>query len=408
MIANTYAALKENRDKERARLEGVSPEPAATLGVLRTPNVARYSQEALYQEGTMIWTRIATSIIVTVADALGYETFINLLDEYQRPANMRLAKELLDEHDFPVDPSSAFALLLLWSQGCLFNDYRANRRSIKSSVPGAMSEAADWCPQVQAMKELGEADRLGELQTWCEAYDNLIMQAVNPNGYFTYLDCIGKEGGRYCVTYIKDEADPPGANYYEKVKNLQEARLEQKDTLLPRPWRTWPFLMPRAYEQLEVAPAVRAKAGTFIKARIAMDNLIIGAHALGWEKLLDLIFTEHTKGFANCSTDLRSYFGIVGDDIVNAGLALASSLYMMGYDGHSLIQFDDEGAEGVATRCKLVDTAKNLGMADEIEDLSLWCDYHHNHVIHAINPEFQVTHTHCLGRGDKYCRFCLK
>ena len=31
MIANTYAALKENRDKERAHLEKTSPEPAKAL-----------------------------------------------------------------------------------------------------------------------------------------------------------------------------------------------------------------------------------------------------------------------------------------------------------------------------------------------------------------------------------------
>jgi len=72
-----------------------------------------------------------------------------------------------------------------------------------------------------------------------------------------------------------------------------------------------------------------------------------------------------------------------------------------------LTKYRDDEIVGIAHTCPIVDAAREMGL-EEVGDLSLWCDFYKNFEVRAVNPDYRLTHTHCLGSGDGHCRFAIE
>lgn len=399
MPAKTYEELKQIRDEWRP---SVVAEPSWTQGVI-WPSLFYAKAEApaeLLTKGVMAWVRIAMANIITSGDTLGWERFINALDRVQRPASYRKAMRLKEQ--FGIQGNGAAAAtntMVTWARGDLFSDfvhYVVSEHEIKG--------VGSWCPQVTALEEMGLGDRGQNLKYWCDTYDSMIAHPVNPECRMTHANCPAA-GDKFCMFNVFEEKAPQSDSYYKTIRYFNDKKLAEleKD---PDPDYFQGFGPPRFHDGL--AWADNLKDGMITKASIANQTLIVSGVEYGWKPYLERIMAEHTWGYREEAMKMKRDYGVKGTSVRDAGMLLAIGYGMLGFDDHSIIEFTPAKVEGLADKCPIVWSAEELGLGDKVEDVSLWCDFYHNHKVHAVNEELQVCHTHCLARGDKYCRFCLK
>jgi hypothetical protein len=404
MSDSVYSNLLERSARKRATVEAVSPTPAAVKGsVFMNPLVTGLSREDLYNRGMKSWTAVAMATIITAADECGWEEYFNLLDRYQRPAVKRTGDSL--RKDFEVVGSTVLdsqKLVTVWSKGCGFGN------STFDAGVNALWAGGPVCPQIEALHALEMTDEIADLHMWCDTYDTFIGQACNPDCHYSHAQCLGK-GDLYCkYTARMDSSSQPGETFGDKIVRLNaEAREEDQAAGSPPP-----FLSGIGYTSQVVrdgwTPEMRWRDGVTTKGRIAHENLLVGAKALGWEKFLELIDKRQGTRMDRYAVRMRGELGSKGNDLRDAANLALFTYTSMGFHWHTMVEYSDRRVEVAADRCPIIDSAQHLELPEAAKDASLWCDWYQNHYVHAVNRDIELVHTHCLGRGDAYCRACVE
>lgn len=383
----------------------VVAEPKWTQGPL-WPTLAyktNMSQEDMLAQGVMSWTRISMAIVNTSGEALGWERLFELLDDKQRPVSERKADRLMREFNINGDSSAdSVNLLVTWAKGDLFSWHR-HPYVTEEELQGI----GDWCPQVQAVEEMGMGEKSENMHLWCDYYDSHAAQRVHNDIRMVHGHCLSA-GNKYCMFYIDKQEDPSpeeASTAYEVIKHFNDKRKKELD-INPDPDYFEGLAAPRNIEGW--TEAEKLKDGVATKAKIAFETMLAAGNEYGWSDYIDLMAKEHSWGYRQEAFKLKRDFNITGDGIRDAGNLIGIGLGLQGFDHHSLIKYTPDVIEGIATKCQVIDSANEVGMSEEeLKDLSLWCDFYHSHKAQVVNDNFQVTHTHCLGCGDKYCRFIV-
>jgi hypothetical protein len=396
----TYADLRKQREALRPT---VVAEPKWRQGVFWPTLTYRTgeSAEKMLEKGVMSWTRIAMATVLTGGEAMGWDKFFNTLDKEQRPSSERKAKRLMKEFNIEGDSAAdAVNLMVTWAKGDLFS-WHKHPYVTEHELMGFGS----WCPQVQAVEEMGMGNRADKMKLWCDFYDSTISQSVNKDIRMVHAHC-PSAGNKYCMFYIFEEKDPANTKNCADVLNFFNDRKRVEVDKNPNPDYFEGMAAPRNIEGW--SEAAKLKDGVQTKARIALETLVISGVTLGWEPYLNQVAKEQSWGYREEAIKLKRDYSINGDTLRDAGNLLAIGYGLLGFDHHSIIKYTPDVVEGVSDSCQIIDAAREVGMLDKIKDVSLWCDFYHNHKVHAVNEAFQVTHTHCIGCGDKFCRFILK
>jgi len=404
MTANSYDELKTIRELQRPK---VKAEPRILKGVMLPSAAGSWSDTAyeLARQGGEIWMKIGLSTVIEATDALGWDAWLNIIDTQQRKAKdkgYKGAPNLIKQYGIEGDNvMSAVSTMVAHAMGAGFSHHMHTAMTEKE-----IEAFAGWCIMVDAMHDMGYAHRAQNLNLWCDGFDDLNTQIVNPNIWMIHSHCPLK-GDKYCRFYV-DELDgaAPGDDYAQKVKNLNAARRAEIDARAPEPDFYQGITSPRFMEQL--TPEYIAHDGVLSWGRIAQETVVLAIIAIGWEKFFEIISGDQSWGLEKLALKMRAEHQIQGNSVRSAGMTVAYNYLTMGFDDHHIIEFTDDKVEAVGHKCQIVEAAERLEVADKIEDISLWCDFVHNHAVHGINKDFQMCHTHCLARGDKYCRFIIE
>lgn len=110
----------------------------------------------------------------------------------------------------------------------------------------------------------------------------------------------------------------------------------------------------------------------------------------------------YVDGLGLKGDNIDTFFGVTNLGVIGAGFD---------YEVNRTFEFEDEKASAEQYRCPLWDEVEAAGyeIGDEIvKDLSLWCDMYDNFESAAVTPSIGMVHSHCLGRGDKCCRWFIE
>jgi hypothetical protein len=403
MVINFYQAVKGYRDEKRNQLEKVAPEPRNLKGFFLPRVLESRPKEEIGRRAVRTLSRHGIGSVVITAEQIGWEKLINLIEEKQGPyvtgAGKAMRKEFNVTGDTLVDCRIISAA---GAAGCGFE-----RHQMIEFTGTHMEGVGDWCGLVQAASELGMGDKIEKLSIWCDAYDNFEVHATNPNLWYVHAFCLGR-GDRYCRYYVDlyKDTEGEGESYYHTLERHIQEKREEIEKTSPEPSSLQGYGLPRTLEDLSKEDIF--KRAVKIWNHICVASMSIAAEALGWEKFLNLVGEKMGPGFTDAAVAMKRDFNITGHTLRDASRMFSIASSACGFDKHQIIDYSDKRIEGVAEWCPLVDSAKDLGMKDKIGEMSFWCDVYHNFDIHAVSPKFQQVYTHCLGRGDKYCRFVIE
>lgn len=406
MSKNTYQELNEIR---KQRVKEVKAEPRLLQGSMMPTTAANWAETPMDRDllGGQIWMKIALATMINLTEAIGWEKYLNLIDSEQRKSKdkgYKGAKNLIKQYNILGDNvMSAVSTMVSHAMGAGF--YHHMHTLISEKLIEAFG---GWCPMVEAVRDMGFSHKpeAQDVPLFCDGFDDLNTQIVNPNIWMTHSHC-PLRGDKYCRFYIQELDGPPqGDNYYQKVKGINDQKRKEVEEKMPEPDYFQGITPPRFMEKL--TPEYIAADGVLSWGRIAQETITLAANAIGWEKFINLVASEQSWGYEQLALKMRAEHNIQENRLRSAGIAVAYNYLTLGFENHHIIEFTDERVEGIGHECPIVESAKRMEMEDKIEDMSLWCDCFHNHAVHAVNSKFQLTHTHCLGRGDKYCRFVIK
>jgi hypothetical protein len=150
-----------------------------------------------------------------------------------------------------------------------------------------------------------------------------------------------------------------------------------------------------------------AEDGTYVKARIATESMVIAAKAMGWENFINASEEMLSWGFSQSAKDAKAWTGVKLSDMFSACELVSSMFFLMNFKDHQITEYDMEHVEGFSPTCKMCDVTKNLGMLEDAGEMHLWCDFYYNFFVKQLNPSFRITFTHCLCNGDPECKFVV-
>lgn len=142
---------------------------------------------------------------------------------------------------------------------------------------------------------------------------------------------------------------------------------------------------------------------------------ILGAAAdkkVGMKSFLEKADVTQRELVAKVAKDF--YCGELGltDDVLETFLIVTNlGITGAGFDSEVLVEDEPTRCVIEASKCPIVDHANMAGYENgdlAMEDLSLWCDSYDNFESAAVSPNQVLVHSHCIGKGDKYCRIICK
>lgn len=413
-----YEEARKNRDEQRAKAMEKEPVPVGTHG-MAMPS-AMYDPELKEIEpktAVDICVRISMATIANAVHLVGWEKYLDGMERVQWPSVEKRAIGLMKEfgcEDMYHKGTGWDVKLhtLTWSRGCGW----AKNSGTLYEFDEFGHKAGSWdCPQINCLREMGLIDEIDNLSIWCDAYDGLIYNAVQPNETYNHLYCLHHDDHcQQCGTIIDEPflKGPLNGTDYRKPgeETLYEAILrckrEKRETIpvkirdinepswkLPTWYQDWP--------EVDIA-----KRGVRTKFHIFTDALILGGHLCGWEALLNRIAETQTENLQLKAKERTKLYKVNGTGLKDVGAFVASSYAAFPYE-FGITRYTDKVISAVATKCPIYDAAVEMGFA-HVEDLSLWCDWFKNLDVKAVNPEYHLTHTHCLARGDNYCRWTIE
>lgn len=409
-LYDLYSELKARKAEKRAYLEEVDPNVRQKRGFNNMSFI--YSDEwknKKYEYAIHTATRVAMSNIASVVNQIGWEKYCEGMETFQFPSVQRRAMAMKEKYDLHDDTMMDVKMhTLTWSTGCGFTG-----GAVQYYDEDRVEGMAYWCPQVAMLEEMGL--ECGNLGIWCDSFDGCIMTACKPNLSYTHVYCLA-DGDKVCRHIVEEVKEPfmknpeftrarkPGEpSLYETIMGN---KAEKKTRFAPEPdcydlpnWRTLPWLTAEYNnEQIE-------KRGCETKWHIATDALILGGHLLGWQKFINVVNDEHTPGYTRAANQRRLDINLLTKD-----LRQAANLVFFGMAGlpfeHRLTKYTPKQILGYAEKCPIAEAAAEMGV--DAADVSLWCDYYKNIEVHSVNPEYNITHTHCIAAGDPYCRFIIE
>lgn len=401
-----YDELKKKRKEMREEVEKKEKEPRILYGMARPHLFYTRPLTEMYGYGVETATRVAMSSIVNVVNKIGWEKYIAGMEKIQFPWVSKRSRALKEEVKLTGDSVLDVKLhTLTWSNGCGFS-----AGAVYEFDENHVEEFENWCPQIAALNYMGLQNEVEELGFWCDAYDACIMADVNAAVDYNHAYCIGK-GDKFCKQIVTPREDGEATiktDRREDEKSLYEIFKEQKALKREKYNGDAPEFKvsyDKPLNQQDASEEELGKHGSETKWHIATEAVNMGGALLGWEEFINLVGEKQSYGFEKAAKDRVNEFEILGD-----GVKEAATSVMLGYAGlpfeHSLTKYTDEEVVGIAHTCPIAEACKEMGV-DGI-DLSLWCDFYKNFETHAVNPNIDITHTHCLACGDKYCRFTIK
>lgn len=404
-MTQNYQSLKQNNEKVRVEFPGRAPKEFG--GMLKPGGLNKYSLIEIYRSGTWLWTKISMSTIIVAAKELGWETYVNLLGRYQLPACKGRIDELCGKYNIPNTFVGYQMMSHVWGKGCMFDVASSGGRTLETETETSMCN--NKCPQLECLREMGLENHpeTRNLYLWCDSYDNMFLGHMNDHCWYSHVSCLCEQGREWCVSYLRDTCKPVKEKpFYSKIKDMNDIGRKTLDEHLPKPEDG---LLGLTWRNVEDVDMVRiARDGPYIKSRIAVESMLCAVREMGWRRFLDIYCQTTDKGFDDAAAAWRRWAGIEGRGPKDALAALAVNYFAMDFEDHVVSYFYNDYAEIVAPRCKMIDSAKRMGLEDCAQDMCLWCDYFHNHAVKGVNPGLTVTHTHCLGKGDSYCRAVIR
>lgn len=411
-----YEELKQIYEAKRAEI-GDLPEQEKLYGarVAQTVN-RRHTKVQNWKYGTHAWTKVSMSTIILAAEKMGWKRYIDLLGKYQLPAQRDHAKEVAEKYKIPQDTFAGFMMTaILWGQGCLFDMTETGCQPIFNQHECSWN-MGDKCPQIDALEQMGIVDKAENLYIWCDAYDDMICSPNYNKGWYSHLKCTGMKGCDHCASYMHEMDEVPekspdesrGDNYYEKIMKMKEVSRKLYDSHPEtKYWRASPltdnFINGVKYETF--TPEESAEDGTVIKARIAMESMVIAAKEMGWDNFINASEEMLSWGFSQGAKDAKAWIGIKLSDMMSACELVSSIFFLLNFKDHQITEYDSNHVCGFAPTCKIHDIIDNLGLLDDAKEAHLWCDFYHNFFVKELNPNYRITFTHCLCNGDPECKF---
>lgn len=108
----------------------------------------------------------------------------------------------------------------------------------------------------------------------------------------------------------------------------------------------------------------------------------------------------YVDGLGLKGDNMDTFFGVTNLGVVGSG-----------FDYEVNRTFTETSVSAEQYRCPLMDEIMAAGydVGDPaIQDVSLWCDMYDNFESAAVAPSIGMIHSHCLGRGDKCCRWYIE
>jgi len=403
MKENFYQTINKHKHDKRKKIEKIEPEPTYLYGFMMSRELERWSKEDILRRGITTLSRIGFGLVVAAADEIGWERMINLIYGKQGKSVTEAAKAMMKQHNVTGNTRRDVRRLGYYgSEGCGFYKHQLIGYS-----DHRIEIASEWCPMVQAAIDVGLGDKCDELGLWCDAYDRLEAQAVNPGLWYSHHHCLGR-GDKYCRLAL-DFMDGPreGESFYQVLKRHRDETREEIKKTKPEPPALHGFHLLKEHEGWSKEHVLERAVG--IMNRIAVNSIMIVVEELGLERFMNgLMAGRLGSGFTEVARKRRKEFGIGGDTLLDAAVIFSIGLAGCGFDTHRFIEFTTDRVEGIGETCPLVQVGKEIGVADKIGKLSLWCDAYANCEAHATNENISCVYTHCLGRGDKYCRFLIE
>ena len=405
---SVYKEMKDAQAKAREKISKVRKDELCTAtGMLRPGNLGDKSLKEIYRYGTWMFTKLAMSTIMVAAEELGWEKYVNLLGEYQRPAQAARINALCEKYGISKTDYQGYALMAhTWAKGCLFDVAAHGGRSFLSD--DATSMCNDRCPQIEALREM-DLEGLKEvpnMYNWCDCYDNMFLGHMNDHCWYSHCSCLG-EGKDWCISYMRDEHEKQveDKGFYEAIKSRNDHVRNDVLETLPNPDDgLFPFTW-RPVEDVDMTAI--AKDGPATKGSIALESILCAIKGMGIERFLEIMEEKCGLGFKKAAQDARFWANIEGREVRDAIFAIASNMFAMDFGTHIMANFDTKQGVVEAPSCKIMDYAKQLGLEAEGKDMCQFCQWYWKKVANGVNPDIDINFTHCCAH-DGFCRAVIE
>jgi len=411
---NYYELLKA-RSEEKRKSE---PEPRFANGSFLPQVVVRggalqdiaWDKIEYLQEAVRKWHRFAWSDILRVAEVVGWETIILAIEKNQKQGVVDAAVEYRKQNGLTThDMDAMYIISVNGTLGVGFD------HTTLEHTPEREIGMAYTCPMIQGIRDMGMENNplMKDFSLWCDTYDNMELRATSPDIWYTHTHCLGK-GDKYCRYFVDYRKPEPGENYYQTLKRFRDVKRKESDASAPGGTVANEFRYgnsiqkPVTTEKLGLTKEDELNLGVQIQRRIGVSTILIGAELIGWEKMINGMYTNQVPRLTELSRNVGAKWNITGTTPLDGAVLMHIGMLGSGFDDHQATSWISKRVEGVARTCPLVESAKESGLENKMEDMNIWCTAWHNANASAMNKNVTCTFTHCLAKGDKLCRWIVE
>jgi len=390
------------------------------------PDVSEPSLSALqYMDARTRWGVMAMSAILGFARVKGsLREFLNLADKTQREQVAKIAREvyLVKQSNEPNTLAANLAVANLGTTGCGF-EYKVALPA--TNDPTRMTSLQDKCPMVAFGNRAGYNNgdpAFNDMRMWCDAYDNFENQAVAPSQVIVHSHCLGV-GDSGCRPFA-ERCPPglerkPGEELYGYLRRMMEKwRAENEDPAQYIVGKTEEELRAsgaaavarKQANQAKVYPTLREqkRVGATIFGRIAAASKIMAGELLGWDVYVKEMAAVEGPALQKEAKAKAEELGITGDTVHDAVALHQALLNGMEFGAYSINASSKRRVEGTCTHCPIIKNANDADLQEGAKGIMTWCSAARTYEAQAISKDITHTYTHCLGRGDKVCRWVIE
>jgi hypothetical protein len=398
MTEKLYQTLKNQRDKKREEIESTELVPKQLHGYKAPVALQNLSKIEGLKRQVKLMNSLWGLMIVT-GEVLGWEKYINAVKEFHEPVKREMTKVKAKDYDIAGDTAREIKRQTGHNSiGVGFTSHQYVEYA-DERVEGI----GHSCPLIDGIDALELLDKAENMSLWCDCYDNFSVHTRNPDMWYVHAHCLARGDAHCRFTIEPNDGVKPGENHFQTLKRLRDEKHEELLKISPVP-QTVGFHIAEEMGNFSQESLLERAVGRL--AEIMIPTILVAVQELGWEGAVDKIWGEKLgERFTQVGTRIRHEFGITGHTLIDAAVVDTLDWQGSGWGKRQFVYLSPEKVEGISSTCPWIDSAKEMGMEDKIGELSLVCDAYHNCLAQATNPDIKYVHTHCLGRGDKYCRF---